>query len=70
MRAAPEELNLSANQHAQDATTAEFFRSYRTHNFPGAELLQALEAEEQGEAKKESQRSLACAEGTGEVGGD
>ena len=52
MRTAPEELNLSANQHEQDATTAVFIRSYRTKNFPGAELLQVLEAEERGEAKR------------------
>ena len=45
MRTAPEEFNLSANQHHQDPTAAEFIRSYMTMSFPGARFVSLLEAE-------------------------
>ena len=45
MRTAPEEFNLSANQHHHDPRAAEFIRSYRTISFPGARFVSLLESE-------------------------
>ena len=45
MRTAPEECNLSANQHEQDPMNAEFIRSYMTKSFPGQRFVRLLESE-------------------------
>ena len=45
MRTAPEEFNLSANQHTQDPYTAEFFRSYRTMTFAGKRFVDLIDSE-------------------------
>ena len=48
-RTAPEEWNLATNAHEQDATAAEFVRTFQSISFNGRDLLQRLE----GEKKKE-----------------
>ena len=45
LRTAPEEFNLSANQHEQDPTASEFMRSYMTQSFPGLRFVKLIESE-------------------------
>ncbi len=39
LRPAAEEWNLAANWHEHDPTNAEFLRTYRSHDFPGLQVL-------------------------------
>ena len=57
-RTAPEEWNLSANDHDQDPTAAEFLRTYRSIEFPGGQLVKRLEAEQEGQAVRENLKFL------------
>ena len=52
LRTAPEEFNLSANQHWQDPFNAEFIRTFRTVSFPGQRFLQVLDSELKAEASR------------------
>ena len=52
MRTAPDEFNLSANQHKHDPMTAEFIRSYMSVSFPGQRFINLLESEMKGEMKR------------------
>ena len=58
MRTAPEECNLSANQHPHDATAAEFIRSYRTTTFRGRQYVKLLEREMDGSEQRERRGML------------
>jgi len=51
LRAMSEEFNLSSNMNRQDATAAEFLRTYQIREFRGSPLLFALENEMQAESK-------------------
>ena len=55
-RPAAEEWNLAVNLHSQDVKSAEFFRAYRSQEFPGGVLARRLEAEQaqrdRGDIKK------------------
>ena len=53
LRTAPEEFNLSASQHDQDPTAAEFMRSYRTQSFPGLRFVKLIESEMNSHPQRE-----------------
>ena len=53
LRTAPEEFNLSANQHEQDPTASEFMRSYRTQSFPGLRFVKLIESEMNSHPQRE-----------------
>ena len=52
LRTAPEEFNLSANQHVHGPTAAEYIRSYMAQSFPGLRLVHTLEAEMKSDAQR------------------
>ena len=51
-RTAAEEWNLAGNYHDQDPTIAEFFRTYRSRDFPGGSLVKRLEIEKERKVTK------------------
>ena len=53
LRTAPEEFNLSASQHDQDPTAAEFMRSYMTQSFPGLRFVKLIESEMNSDTHRE-----------------
>ena len=46
VRTAPEECNLSSQWHNQDPTAAEFVRLYTSEDFPGRQLLDLQDMED------------------------
>jgi len=46
MRTAPEDFNLAVHAHPHDAMNAEFIRTFRCADFPGARFLERLELEQ------------------------
>ena len=57
-RPAPEEWNLAANWHEHDVKNAEFFRTYRSQDFPGRLLLRRLEAEQKQQERTDIRKVL------------
>ena len=61
-RPAPEEWNLAANWHEHDVTNAEFFRTYRSQDFPGRLLVRRLEAEQKQQERTDIREVLPTTE--------
>ena len=53
LRTAPEEFNLSANQHEHDPTASEFMRSYMSQSFPGLRFVKLIESEMSSSVNRE-----------------